>query len=524
MTPAIKSMMSGMNSMIAGFERMESASQGAIDTKSLSAARSEMSKAGAAFQQFEKSVKEAENGQKSFNSTAKASTSSMGGLITKVGALAAGYMSLQAVGNFIGMSDGYSQTTARLGLMNDGLQTTGELQTDIFNAANDSRAPYQAMADMVGKMGILAKDAFSTNDEAVEFAEQISKQFVISGTSAQGAEAATLQLTQAMGSGVLRGEELNSVFEQAPTIIQSIADYLGIPIGQIRAMAQEGEITADIVKESMFKAANATDAKFEAMGLTFGQAWTIFQNKSNRAFQGVFTQMGQLANSDELDGFLDGLAGGVETAASIVSTIGNISTQPFMQELITDVGTGFSTAQDNFSTAWSGFVAQVTTDAPIISANFSGMLGSWEKFFGIMSGDLANFDWGQMGEGFGTLFGYWVQVETGAAGAVASVAAGFDSLMNLYWGVTNQDWLGASESFNNYVRSIADGIKNLLAIFVGQDRAGDIIGEQWLEFGKGSADMLASGMEMNRSGVETASSYLLSSATTRNRWRFRKCW
>lgn len=513
MTPAINSMMAGMNNMISGFERMESASKGAIDTKSLAAARSEMAKAGAAFQQFEKSVKEAENSQKSFNATANSSGSSMGGLIGKIGGVVAAYATLQGAQAVLNMSDTYSQTTARLGLMNDGLQTTAELQTDIYNAANDSHAAYQDTAAMVGKLGLMAGDAFSSSSEIVDFAEQVSKQFVISGASAGEASNAMLQLTQAMASGVLRGDELNSIFENSPTLIQTIADYLGVPIGEIRNMASEGEITADIIKKAMFKAANSTDAKFEAMGMTFGQAWTIFQNKSNRAFQGVFTQMGQLANSDELDGFLNGLAGGVETAASIVSTIGSISTQPFMQELITDVGTGFTTAQNNFSSAWSGFVTQVTTDAPTISANFSGMQDSWEKFFGVVSGDVENFDWGQMGEGFGTLFGYWVQVETGAAGAVASVAAGFDSLMNLYWGVTTQDWSGASQAFNDYVQSIAGGIKNLLAIFVGQDKAEEIIGQQWLEFGKGSANMLSSGMEMNRGNVELASSNLMTSAS-----------
>lgn len=391
MSPTIKSMLTGMNAMVAGFERMESSSKGAVDTKSIALARSEMSKAGAAMKQYEDSVAKAAKEQKEFNSTAKASASSMGGLITKVGALAAGYMSLQAVGSFIGMSDVYSQTTARLGLMNDGLQTTAALQEDIFKAANDSRAPYQAMADMVGKMGILAKDAFSTNDETVEFAEQISKQFVISGTSAQGAEAATLQLTQAMGSGVLRGEELNSVFEQAPTIIQSIADYLGVPIGQIRAMAQEGEITADIVKESMFKAANATDAKFEAMGMTFGQAWTIFQNKSGRAFQGVFTQMGQLANSDALDGFLDGLAGGIETAAGIVSSIGggiaSITELPIVKELMEsdiigsfeDLMSSAESAAGTVNSAISEIKSQLQIDSPQIKESIDTMNGSIER-------------------------------------------------------------------------------------------------------------------------------------------------
>lgn len=444
MTPAIKSMMTGMNSMIAGFERMETASAGAIDTKSMAMARTEMAKAGAAFQQFEKAVNEAENSQKTFNNTAKASTASMGGLITKVGALAAGYMSLQGIQSVINMSDTYSQTTARLGLMNDGLQTTAELQTDIFNAANDSRAPYQSMADMVGKMGILAKDAFSTNDEAVEFAEQISKQFVISGTSVQGAEAATLQLTQAMGSGVLRGEELNSVFEQAPTIIQSIADYLGVPIGQIRAMAQEGEITADIVKNSMFKAANATDAKFEAMGMTFGQAWTIFQNKSNRAFQGVFTQMGQLANSDALDGFLDGLAGGVETAAGIITSFGSgISTlisQPSMVSLSVDI----TELQEDASESMSKISERFKTHGLVIQQALGDTTNSWDNFVQrITQGNdtLKTLDWES---GVADGFADWIERTAKGAEVMGYIATEIVDLHNLFSAIWAGDWEGAS--------------------------------------------------------------------------------
>ncbi len=456
MTPAIKSMMTGMNSMIAGFERMETASAGAIDTKSMAMARTEMAKAGAAFQQFEKAVNEAENSQKTFNNTAKASTASMGGLITKVGALAAGYMSLQAVGNFIGMSDTYSQTTARLGLMNDGLQTTAELQTDIFNAANDARAPYQSMTDMVGKMGILAKDAFSTNDEAVEFAEQISKQLVISGTSAQGAEAATLQLTQAMGSGVLRGEELNSVFEQAPTIIQSIADYLGVPIGQIRAMAQEGEITADIVKSSMFKAANATDAKFEAMGMTFGQAWTIFQNKSNRAFQGVFTQMGQLANSNELDTFLDGLAGGIGAVATGISTMGTgLSTllnQPSTLNLGADINVIVTELKEEATESIEQIAEQFKKRGPEIQQALGDATNSWDNFVQrITQGNdtLKTLDWES---GAADIFADWIERTSKGAEVLGYVAAEIVDLHNLFSAIWAGDWEGA----NGWLTTIQD--------------------------------------------------------------------
>ena len=150
-------------------------------------------------------------------------------------------------GQILSLSDGLVATRARLDLMNDGLQTTEELQDMIMKSANRSRASYLSTADAVAKMGITAKDAFSSNQELIDFAELVNKQFTISGTEAAGIDAAMLQLTQAMGSGVLRGEELNSIFEQAPTIIQTIADYLDVPIGKIREMASEGKITSTIV-------------------------------------------------------------------------------------------------------------------------------------------------------------------------------------------------------------------------------------------------------------------------------------
>lgn len=456
MSPAIKSMMTGMNSMIAGFERMETASAGAIDTKSMSMARSEMAKAGAAFKQFEKSVEDAEKSQKDFNSTAKASTSSMGGLIGKVGALAAGYMSLQAIQGVMDISDTYSQTTARLGLMNDGLQTTAELQTDIFKAANESHASYQSMSDMVSKLGLMAGDAFSSNDEIVDFAEQVSKQFVISGASAGETSNAMLQLTQAMASGVLRGDELNSIFENSPTLIQTIADYLGVPIGEIRNMASEGEITADIIKNSMFKAANATDAKFEAMGMTFGQAWTIFQNKSNRAFQGVFTQMGQLANSDALDGFLDGLAGGIGSVATGISTmstgLSTLLNQPSTLNLGADINVVVTELKEEATESMEQIAEQFKKRGPEIQQALGDATNSWDTFVQrITQGNdtLSTLDWES---GTADVFADWIDRTAKGAEVMGYVAAEIVDLHNLFSAIWAGDWEGA----NGWLTTIQD--------------------------------------------------------------------
>ena len=245
------------------------------------------------------------------------------------------------------LADSMTTTRARLDLMNDGLQTTAELQDMIMESANRSRAAYSTTADAVAKMGIMAGDAFFSNEELIAFSELINKQFTIAGTSAAGIDAAMLQLTQAMSSGVLRGEELNSVFEQAPTIIQTIADYLGVPIGKIREMAAEGQITSTIVKNAMLASADEINAKFAAMPMTFSQVWTIAKNIALEAFTPVLTLIGQGAqwiydNWSMIAPVFWGLAAaalgyavalGIQTAATWIA---NGAAQAFFTTLLTN--------------------------------------------------------------------------------------------------------------------------------------------------------------------------------------------
>ena len=242
-------------------------------------------------------------------------------------------MAAISVQKIIDLADTMTTTRARIDLMNDGLQTTDELQSMIMASANRSRAAYQTTADAVSKMGIMAKDAFGNNAELIQFTELINKQFTIAGTSAAGVDAAMLQLTQAMSSGVLRGEELNSIFEQAPTIIQTIADYLGVPIGQIRAMAAEGQITSTIVKNAMLSSADEINAKFNAMPMTFAQVWTLAKNIALEAFGPVIQAIGAGAqwiyeNWSTIAPIFWGLAGaaiayavalGIQTAATWIA-------------------------------------------------------------------------------------------------------------------------------------------------------------------------------------------------------------
>lgn len=247
-------------------------------------------------------TRQAQQATEQFSKSQQTAAASVSGLTSKLQGLVGSYLGLQGLRGLVNLSDTMASTTARLNSMNDGLQTTAELNNMIFQSAQRSRGAYQATADMVAKLGTLAGDAFGSSAEVVAFAEQINKQMVLSGASTMGAQAAMLQLTQAMSSGVLRGEELNSILEQAPTIAQTIADYLGVTTGEMRELASEGRVTAEVVKAAMFSAAEETNAKFEQMPMTWGQVWTSFQNIALKALQPVLSGINWLSNNIEIIG------------------------------------------------------------------------------------------------------------------------------------------------------------------------------------------------------------------------------
>ena len=242
-------------------------------------------------------------------------------LMRVIGGVVATYATVQTLSNALNLSDTLASTTARLNMMNDGLQTTQELQNMIYLSAERSRGAYQATADAVSKLGLMAGDAFDSSAEIIAFMEQVNKQFRIAGTEAAGIDAAMLQLTQAMGSGVLRGEEYNSILEQAPNIIQTIADYLEVPKGELKDMAAEGKITADIVKAAMFAAADETNEKFESMPMTFEQLWTSFENTALMALQPVLEELNKVANSDDFGQMVDRAADALSMLAAVALPI-----------------------------------------------------------------------------------------------------------------------------------------------------------------------------------------------------------
>lgn len=286
------------------------------------------------------------NEQDRHNQKIRQANNSAGKLLStvrRIVAVAAGF----TIGKqFLGLSDKMTQTSARLnlmnqkfevpenqevpinvalngadqiGAMNSGLQETERLQELIYQSAQRSRTSYLATADVVAKLGQRASDAFSNSEEVIAFSENLNKMFVIAGASQQEISSASLQLTQALGSGVLRGEELNAVFEAAPNVIQTIADYLDVPIGKIREMASEGMITADIVKNAMLSATDEINTQFEEMPTTWGQAWIQMKNAALFAFDDVLSKMNEFLNSDVGEKALNGLISSFDVLADIAS-------------------------------------------------------------------------------------------------------------------------------------------------------------------------------------------------------------
>ena len=256
-----------------------------------------------------------------FNQEISAGTQQANELTNTIKRAVAAYVSIQSVGKALNISDELVQTTSRLNMMNDGVQTTAELVNMVYAAAQDARGSFGQMADVVARFGNNAKDAFSSSEEVVAFADLIQKQMTIAGASTQEAANAELQLSQALGSGVLRGDELNSIFEQAPNLIQNIADYLDVPIGKIREMAADGELSADVVKAAIFSAADDINSKFNEMPMTWGQMWQSMQNTALIAFQPVLQRLNDLANSEAFQTFIQGAIEAMATLANILLNV-----------------------------------------------------------------------------------------------------------------------------------------------------------------------------------------------------------
>ncbi|WP_339076373.1 tape measure protein [Clostridioides difficile] len=346
MTPAFRHMTTAMNIVLSSFEQLQRTSSNAVNANSIIRAREELARAEAGFDRLERQIRESDNQQRKLNEDINKGASSTDRLVGSAKKLAATYLGIRTLGGLGNLSDQMTSTNARLGTINDGQQSDAGLNKMIFQSAERSRASYLDTAQIVSRIGMNAGKAFSSTKEIVGFTEQLNKKFVIAGASTEEMNSALLQLTQGLSSGVLRGEELNAVFESAPNIIQSIADYLDVDIGKIRGMASEGMLTADIVKNSLLAAAEQTNAEFEKMPYTFSQIWTSIKNNAIMIFGVIQKKIEQSMSSKGFRTFIDNFINSLyvlgNVAYNIFNEIISILGSPFFQAFVNAIIVGVS--------------------------------------------------------------------------------------------------------------------------------------------------------------------------------------
>ena len=322
MTRPLQSIHRATSILINSFESMQRASGNAIDTSSIQEARDELARAGAAFDEIEENIREAGNQQDRFNRRIRDGTTAADGLWGKLKGIAATVGGLAATKKILGLSDTLASTKARLNLIVDDGGSVGELEKKIMASAQRSRSAYFDTASAVAKLGLNAGAAFDHDmDQVIAFMEQVNKQFVIGGATAQEQSNAMIQLTQAMAAGALRGEELNSILDGAPGIARAIEEYMGVAEGSIKQYAEQGLVTAEVVKNALFEIADETDATFENMPKTWAQIWTYMQNKALSIFAPILTKINQIGNSERFTQVTDGIINGLAGIASVATVV-----------------------------------------------------------------------------------------------------------------------------------------------------------------------------------------------------------
>ena len=326
LSPAFRTMTQSINVCLGAFADMQTATGQAVNTAAIRAAQAAMNDLNMEASRIDDELREAATAQHQFNDSVRTGHTAAEGLLGKVKAVVGAYVGMRAVSGVAGLSDEMAQTAARLNLMNDGLQTTAELQEKIYRSAQNSRAAYMDTAAAVSRMGMLAKDAFSGNDELIQFTELMNKNFKVGGAGAQEQAAAMYQLTQAMASGRLQGDEYRSIIENAPLLASAIEDYM-VNVqhaqGSMKDWASEGLLTAGVIKAAMFNAADEINAKFEEIPMTWSDVANSVKNAGVMAFQPILQQINQIANNANTQTVVQGIVGGMETIAAAVGPVLN---------------------------------------------------------------------------------------------------------------------------------------------------------------------------------------------------------
>lgn len=310
-----------LNTTLNAFEQVQRASGNAVDTAQIQAARAALVEANREVDNMAEGYRRAAQQEEVLNRGLRNGASAADGMLGRVKSLVAALAAGAGIKAILGMSDKMTSTSARLSFLVDDGGSVDALEQKIMASAQRSRAAYLDTASAIASMGANAGSAFSDNDELIAFMEQVNKQFVIGGATAEGQSAAMLQLTQAMAAGALRGEELNSILENAPGIARAIEIYMGVAEGSIKQYAEQGLITSEVVKNALFSVADETNAKFESMPMTWAQVWTTMQNKALSIFDPILARINQVANSERFSTVTDGIISGLAGIAAVAGVV-----------------------------------------------------------------------------------------------------------------------------------------------------------------------------------------------------------
>lgn len=310
-TGVLKNITRALDITLHSFEQMQDASANAVDVRLLNQARAGLGEVNLAVREMEenyrraaqqeqqvtRNIRQSTQAEQQLNASIRGGNDALDDMVGKAKNLAATIGASVGLKKLIELSDQMTSTTARLNFIVDDGGSVEALEAKIMASAQRSRAAYLDTVSAIASMGANAGAAFTSNDELIAFMEQVNKQFVIGGASAQGQAAAMLQLTQAMAAGALRGEELNSILENAPGIARAIEQYMGIAEGSIKSYAEKGAVSATVVKNALLSIADETNAKFNGMAMTWGQVWTQMGNIALKVTQPLLTAINWLANN-----------------------------------------------------------------------------------------------------------------------------------------------------------------------------------------------------------------------------------
>lgn len=449
MTPVLNKMYNSLMRTNQGFRTMERTANSGVNIN--------------VYNQFNTKIEETKNKIKDVNSQQEKTdrninktSSSTSGWLSKVKGIVAAYASIQTLSKGIKLSDEMTLTTARLDLINDKMQSTDTLQRKIFSSAEASRSSYSDTAAVVSRLGLLAGDAFSSNDEMIKFSELMNKSFVVGGASDTEQTSAMYQLTQAMASGRLQGDEYRSIIENAPLLAQAIEDYMRNvehAKGTMKDWASEGMLTAEVIKAAMFNSAEETEKRFENMPMTFSQIWTSFKNNALMAFQPVLQRLNALANSEKFEQFKNqAISLAVDVADKLLTVFDAVcQISDWISSnwsVIGPIVIGIAAAIAIYTAAQWALNIALNANPIMLIVTLVGLL-----IAGIIY--LAN----KVG-GFGVLWNYtWAAIKVGFYYCEAAVLSGFWWMV--YGLYSAFDWLATGfENLRILIETILTGISN----------------------------------------------------------------